>query len=339
MEMMFNHKEIEKKNIMILQVLNQAQKPVGARLIARHMEDCGVAMSERAVRYHLQFMDERGLTKLVGRRDGRIITKLGVEELQNARVHDKVGFAISRIETLAYKTTFDPKQGQGLVPVNISFFPKKRLKDALTAMKPAFKAGITVSELVAVAKEGEWLGEVIVPKGQMGIATVCSIVANGVFLKNGIPVDSRFGGILQMKEGKPLRFVELIHYSGSSLDPSEAFIRAKMTTVREVAKKGEGKILANFRELPGICRGLAEEIIANLDKVGIKGVLSIGEKSEPICGAPVDVNKIGVVLIGGLNPVACAQEAGIEAENLAMATVMNYQDLEKFTKVYNKFRT
>jgi len=322
-----------------LQVLNQARKPVGARLIARHMEDCGVTLSERAVRYHLQFMDERGLTRLVGRRDGRIITKLGVEELQNARVHDKVGFAISRIETLAYKTTFDPKQGQGLVPVNISFFPKKRFRDALTAMKPAFKAGIAVSELIAIAEEGEWLGEVIVPKGQTGIATVCSIVANGVFLKSGIPMDSRFGGILQMKEGKPLRFVELIHYSGSSLDPSEAFIRAKMTTVREVARKGEGKILANFRELPGICQGLAEEIMAILEKVGIRGALSVGEMSEPMCGVPVDVNKIGVILIGGLNPVACAQEAGFEAETHAMTTVMDYQDLKRFSQVYNKFRT
>ncbi|MEA3224236.1 MAG: NrpR regulatory domain-containing protein [Thermodesulfobacteriota bacterium] len=335
--MMFNHREIEKKSIVILQTLNQAQKPVGARLIARHMEDCGVTLSERAVRYHLQFMDERGLTRLVGRRDGRVITKLGVEELRNARVHDKVGFAISRIETLAYRTTFDPKQGQGLIPVNVSFFPKKRFRDALTAMKPVFKAGIAVSELVAIAEEGKRLGEIIVPKGHLGIATVCSIVANGVFLKSGIPVDSRFGGILQIKGDKPLRFVELIHYSGSSLDPSEAFIRAKMTTVRKVARKGEGKILANFRELPGICRRLAEEMIANLDKVGIRGVLSIGEMSESICGVPVDVNKIGAILIGGLNPVACAQEAGIEADNLAMATVMEYQDLKRFSHVCRGF--
>ena len=46
---------------------------------------------------------------------------------------------------------------------------------------------------------------------------VCSIVINGVLLKNGIPSDSKFGGILQVKNGDPLRFVELIYYSGSSL--------------------------------------------------------------------------------------------------------------------------
>ena len=80
------------------------------------------------------------------------------------------------------------------------------------------------------------------------MATVCSIVVNGVLLKNGIPMDSKFGGILQIRNGRPLRFVELIYYSGSSLDPSEVFIRGKMTSVRSVVDEGEGMILANFRE-------------------------------------------------------------------------------------------
>ncbi len=44
-------------------------------------------LSERAVRYHLQFMDTKELTRFVGRRDGRIITAKGIEELRNARVH------------------------------------------------------------------------------------------------------------------------------------------------------------------------------------------------------------------------------------------------------------
>ena len=65
-------------------------------------------------------------------------------------------------------------------------------------MKPAFAAGLCVSDLVAVAQEGEQLGEVIVPEGKIGLATVCSIVINGTLLKAGVPIDSRFGGILQI---------------------------------------------------------------------------------------------------------------------------------------------
>ncbi len=65
-----------------------------------------------------------------------------------------------------------------------------------------------------------------------------------------------------MKNGEPLRFVELIHYSGSSLDPSEIFIRGKMTSVKEVIEKNEGKILANFREIPALSRSLVTDVIA-----------------------------------------------------------------------------
>ncbi len=146
---------------------------------------------------------------------------------------------------------------------------------------------------------------------KVGLATVCSIVINGVLLKAGIPMDSKFAGILQLKDRKPLRFVELIYYSGSSLDPSETFIMAKMTSVRNVLKQGEGKILANFREIPAPCKTLVEELVLKLNKVRIGGVLSIGEVSEPVCQVHVDLNKVGLILTGGLNPIACAQEAGI----------------------------
>jgi HTH-type transcriptional regulator, global nitrogen regulator NrpRI len=331
---MFSHEDIERKSMVILRVLNQAGQPIGARIISRKMKDYGVSLSERAVRYHLQYMDELLLTELVGRRDGRIITGKGIEELRNARVQDKVGYAISRIEVLSYRTTFDLESRKGLVPVNISFFPEKIFPDALAAMKQAFEAGLCISDLVCISRAGSFMGDMHVPEGQVGFATICSIVLNGVLLKRGIPMDSKFGGILQMQDRKPVRFVELIHYSGTSLDPSEAFISAKMTSVRDVITKGEGKMLANFREVTGICRESAVEIIDMLSEVGVRGVLSVGRIGEPVCQVPVDVNKVGMILFGGLNPVASAREMGFGAENLAMSTVMDFQELKPFSKAY-----
>ena len=318
--------EVERKEHFILKILSDSQQPLGARVIARLLKDRGVYLGERAVRYHLKLMDERGLTRLVSR-DGRLITELGVEELGNALVRDKVGFAIARIELLAFRTDFDWEKRTGLVPVNISFFPKGKFERALQTMKPVFTAGICVSDLVAIAYEGEQLGELIVPPGKIGLATVCSIVMNGTLLKAGVPMDSRFGGILQIRNHKPLRFVELIHYAGSSLDPSEVFIRARMTSVRYVAKTGNGKILANFREIPVLCRPIAENVVAKLREAGLGGLMVMGNTSEPVCEIPVEVNRIGMILIGGLNPVAAAEEAGIEAENHGMSTVMEYQKL------------
>jgi repressor of nif and glnA expression len=336
MKPIFNIEDIEKKILLILRILHESPEPVGARIIARRMQDHGVTLSERGVRYHLKMMDNRGLTRLIGRHDGRAITEQGIEEIGNARVRDKIGFAISRIEILAYRTSLDLDRRQGLIPVNISFFPKKVFKKALEMMKPAFSAGIHVSELVGCADEGARLGELTVPAGYVGFATVCSIVVNGILLKNGIPMDSRFGGILQVKDGKPLRFVELINYSGSSLDPSEVFIRGRMTSVRQAAEKGEGKILSNFREIPVPALKLVDKLITDLRNAGIGGVLAIGEIGEPICQIPVDMNRVGMILYGGLNPVACARETGIEVENRAMSTVMDYQELQNFWELCKK---
>ena len=333
MNTLFYPEDAEKKIIFILKILNAAQGPIGSRLIARQLHDYGVALSERTVRYHLKLMDERGLTKLVGRKDGRIITDMGAEEIESARVHDKVGLTISRIESLAFRTSFNPETRQGLVPVSISFFPKGRFKKALKAMEGAFQAGISVSELIGVAQEGEKLGDVGVPKGKVGFATVCSIDVNGVLLKNGVPMDSKFGGILQIKDKQPLRFVELIYYSGSSLDPSEAFIRAKMTSVKLASEYGEGKILANFRDIPAASRALVDELVGKLRDVDIGGVISIGEVSEPVGQVTVDVNKVGIILMGGMNPVACAEEAGYEAENHAMSTMMEYGELVRYREI------
>ena len=321
--------EVERKVIAILRILSQSREPLGARVISHYLKDHGIELSERAVRYHLKLMDERGFTESVGR-DGRLITQPGLEELESALVSDKVGFVASKIELLAYQTEFDIDKRQGKVPVNISFFPERQFKKALDAMKGAFQAGICVGDLVAVARQGEKLGGITIPQGKIGLATVCSVIVNGALLKAGVPMDSRFGGILQIKNHKPLRFVELIQYSGSSLDPSEIYITSKMTSVCQVVNKGEGRILANFREIPAVCQPVAETVVARLKESNLGGLIMMGEVSKSVCEVPVELNKVGMILMGGLNPVAAAVEAGIGVENHAMSTVMDYRDLIKF---------
>ncbi|OGN91969.1 MAG: hypothetical protein A2Z70_03065 [Chloroflexi bacterium RBG_13_48_17] len=328
----FETQDVERKTIAIMKILRDSPEPLGARVIAQSLKDHGIELGERAVRYHLKLMDERGFTENMGR-DGRSITKLGLEELQSALVSDKVGFVASKIELLAYQTDFDPDKRQGKVPVNISFFPERQFRKAIEVMKGVFRAGICVSDLIAVAHQGEKLGGIVVPRGKIGLATVCSVIINGALLKAGVPMDSRFGGILQMKNHRPFRFVELIQYSGTSLDPSEIYIASRMTSVDPVARKGEGRILANFREIPAICQPLAEKVIGRLKEANLGGVLMMGEVSKPVCEIPVELNKVGMILTGGLNPVAAAVESGIEVDNHAMSTVMEYERLIEFKEV------
>jgi len=329
----FETQDVERKVLAILSVLGNSHEAVGSRIIAKRLKDLGIELGERAVRYHLRLMDERGLTQLAGRRDGRLITELGQAELKKAMVTHKVGFALSRIEMLAFRTSIDLDKRTGLIPANVSFFRKENFNKALRVMKPIFQAGLCASDLVAVASEGESIGDLIVPEGKMALATVCSIVVNGTLLKAGVPIDSKFGGILQIRNRSPLRFIELIHYAGSSLDPSEIFISANMTSVAKAAEDGNGEILANYREIPAICQPLAEEIVAKLKDAGLGAILLMGNVSEPVCEIPIDLNRIGVVLIGGLNPVAAAAEAGITSESHAMSTVVDYQTLVKVSEV------
>ncbi len=326
----YNSHEVERKVISILKILSESPQPLGARLISRQLKEQGIELGERAVRYHLKLMDERGLTRPMERWDGREITQLGIEELNNALVADKIGFVLEKIELLAFRTSFNIEKCTGLVPVNISLFPKERFDEALQAMEEAFKAGLCVSDLVAVASEGERLGEVLVTRGKVGLATVCSIIINGSLLKAGISTDSRFAGVLQIRNNQPLRFINLIYYSGSTLDPSEVFIRARMTDVQGVVRGGEGKILANFREIPAQCQPLVDKVTNQLKEVGLDGLIMVGNPGEAVCGIPVGLNRVGMILLGGLTPVATAEEAGIEAENYAMSTLLEYKDLVKF---------
>jgi hypothetical protein len=325
-------RDTERKVISILKVLSESSEPLGSTTIARELESHGIYLSERTVRYHLRITDERGLTRPAGR-DGRSITQGGLEELKNALAPEQIGFVIERINLLAYQTSFDPRTRTGQVPINTSLFSTDRFREALEAMKEAFAGGFCVSDLVAMAHAGEKLGDVVIPEGQVGFATMCSAIINGVLLKAGVPMDSRFGGIMEVRNGEPRRFVAIINYAGTSLDPSEAYIRARMTSVRRAAATGTGRILANFREIPAPSRLMVEAIVADLKRSGIGGVLLVGEASEPLCQMPVALNKIGMVLLGGLNPVAAAEEAGIEAENISESGTIDFRELVSYREL------
>jgi repressor of nif and glnA expression len=321
--------DTERKVISILKVLSESSEPLGSITIARELERYGVFMSERAIRYHLRITDERGYTKPMGR-DGRMITPEGVEELRMAMAPEQIGFILERLELLAFRTTFDPKKGTGLVAINASMFDESVFKKALGPMREAFKAGICVSDRVMFAAEGQKLGDLVVPKGKVGLGTVCGVSINGVLLKAGVPIESRFGGVLEIRDSQPRRFVAIINYDGTSIDPSEQYIRAGMTRVLEAARTGNGKILANFREIPAAARSLVEETIAALADAGISGVSTLGNISEPICQITVGMNRVGLVLLGGLNPLAAAAEAGIEVENTGEAGMVNFEQLQSF---------
>jgi len=122
--------EAENKLIAILKVLSESSEPLGSITLARRLEQDGIFLSERAVRYHLKIADERGYTE-PGGRDGRMITARGRREVKEALAPQHLGFVREKLELMAYQTTFDPEKRTGQLSINTSLVDKDRFKKAL----------------------------------------------------------------------------------------------------------------------------------------------------------------------------------------------------------------
>jgi repressor of nif and glnA expression len=47
---------------------------------------------------------------------------------------------------------------------------------------------------------------------------------------------------------------------------------------------------------------------------------------------PVGIDKSGMVIVGGLNPVSALEESGIPTESAAMSTLYEYSKLNSFNE-------
>lgn len=321
---------MERKTLAILEILQEAGKPLGARTISGELALRGVDLSERTVRYHLLHLDERGYTRLVGR-SGRVLTQRGREEIDNALAVDRLGFVNSRIDELSCQADFDLSSRLGRLVVNVTLLPSEQERRAVDAMRPVFEAGFCLSDLALRATAGERVGEVEVPGGMVAWGTVCSVTLNTIFLRRGIPVESSFGGLLETREGKPLRFTEIISYSGSTLDPIEIFIKGKMTSVHAAATTDSGLICASFRLIPHSALDNAKSLLEEMAGARLGSMVLLGRPSQPFLEVPAGKDRVGLVVAGGLNPPAAAEELGVDTYSKAMASLIDYSRLRPFS--------
>lgn len=318
--------KISQKGQYILKVLRASGKPLSSSAIVEELKNLGVEMSERTVRAYLSEMDRIGLTYNHGKR-GREITALGLKELDSARAYEKVGFLSSKIENLTYLMDFDLNHRTGTVVINVSFVDPVSLYENLEAVHGVFEKGYAMGQLLTLFEPKEKVGFNEVPEAMVGIGTVCSITINGVLLKYGIPTQSKFGGLLEIEDGKPIRFVEIIYYDATTIDPLEVFIRSGMTDYTGAINNGTGKIGVGFREFPAESRAMVVELAKRLEKIGLGGFLRIGMPGRPLLDIPVGEGRVGAVVIGGLNPIAILEERGHRTHSKAMAGLVDFQRL------------
>lgn len=325
----------EKKILAILRVLQESDKPVTSSVITDQLKSMGHDISERTVRLYLLSMDDDGLTVNHGKK-GRQLTEKGVKELSTARVIEKVGYLAAKIDQLTYRMNFNLATKTGTLVVNISVIEIKQMKISLPLFNKVFECGYSMGTLVTLFPAGSRVGGLYIPDGYVGIGTVCSVTINGVLLSHGIPTYSRFGGLLELQNGKPLRFAELIHYEGTTIDPLEIFIRSGLTDYLTAIKNGNGRVGASFRELPADSREKVIDLSEKMERVGLRGFLMVGWPGQPLLEIPVSEGRVGGVIMGGLNPVAVLEENGIRVQSRALASLVDFQTLFPYTELKSR---
>jgi repressor of nif and glnA expression len=290
-------------------------------------------MSRRAVTRNMDQIDKPGSIHDTISKEGSSITSPSLERLGKAHVGGWVESMTGKIEMMAHQCTFDPVKRTGEVPASLNLIPRDMYPQAMKAMKEAFRAKLTVSDSIGVIHGEARIGQRLVPKNVVGLLVVSHIIYIGALLKCGIPAVPKFGGLLQIRDYEPLRFVDLIEYSSSSIDPSEIFLSCRMTSVNKVAKEGNGKILASFLEVPALTWPKVESVIKMLAAGGVSGILKLGRVGEPACEIPVRSSQIGIVLLDGLNLIAASVEVGVDITTHTVGEVIDFGELRSFRRL------
>jgi len=325
----------KRKEIQILNVLKNSKITLSSSRVAEELASLGHEISERTVRLYLQKMVAKGLADSNGKK-GHAITARGMEELQSFRIIERVGFLSAKIDQLTYRMDFNLSTASGSVLINVTIVEPGLFAKNIPTIAKVYENGYAMGHLLTFLAPGESCGHIKIPEGMIGIGTVCSITLNGVMLKHGIPVTSRFGGLLEVVDKKPNRFVEIIMYDGTSIDPLEIFIRSGMTNYLDVVRTGSGRIGASFREFPAESLEAVEQLAEKLGRIGLGGLVKIGKPGQAVLDIPVAEGRVGAIVIGGLNPVSILEETGVRAYSRAMAGHIDFNRLFRYEEMESR---
>lgn len=320
--------ESARKEVEILRILSEYDSPIGSTVLRRELRKKGFLLSDRTIRYHLQLLEAKGLVK-GHERSGRTITPQGLAELSRALAYLRVGFITTRFLSLAYSSTYDLEADSGLLVTNVSIIDKAFHDKTLETVKALHEMNLLAAPYIKVLDEGEDYRGVSVPEEKIALFTVCNLTIDGILIHSGIPLLFNCGGLVQMLERKPIRFVEIISYKGTTIPPLEVFVYRNMTSITNILRSGSGMLPVNLREIPAEAREKTEKILADLRNKGWGGVLIFGEPNESVLGVPVGMDRFGLCMVGGLTPGAVMREMGAGIDTFAPHCLVPVEDMTR----------
>lgn len=308
----------ERKCVEILRILRDHQEPIGAKRLSELMAERGFILSDRAVQYYLRYLDDMGFTHKIGNR-GRILTQTGLGETERALVDERIGFIISKLERLAFRSTFDPRTRTGDVAYNLSIVKNEDADGVSAAFDEVIEKDLGFFSSYRIIDR-----DPRIPPGHVGFVTVCSITMDGVLQHLGIPVKMAFGGRLMLEHGAATRFADLIAYRGTTIDPLQLFISAGLTRIRSAVTEGTGTVLANVREVPLSAEDKVNEAVDLMQQAGFRFPVAIGTKIFNLTESPY---RLSIVAFSGMNLIGNAIEHGYRMKTEIGAGNIPYSQL------------
>ena len=75
-------------------------------------------------------------------------------------------------------------------------------------------------------------------------------------------------------------------------------------------------------------RERVEDVLDRLKAANFNGILWVSDPNTDVLGVPVERDHIGIVAIGGTNPMAAVQEQAIPIRTYALAELIDIKKME-----------
>jgi repressor of nif and glnA expression len=83
---------------------------------------------------------------------------------------------------------------------------------------------------------------------------------------------------------------------------------------------------------------LFRSLRGSLNQLGLGRILAVGQPEQPLFDLPVSRGAVGLVVLGGLNPIAAACEAGIAIRIAPLAGLHPYAALKTIDEIRGDIR-
>ncbi len=318
------------QNIVVIETLKllaEFNEPLTFRKILKLLRERKLNFDSRSLGYWINKMQENGyITGSNG--DGWMITKIGFELLQENTVFERVGEFKDLIEDTILMSSFDLYQMRGTVPVIVGIVDKNFIDTTIETMYEVSRAGLVLSDLVTIVDEGETLGDLDIPMGKVAISVLSSAIYDVIFRNINIILDVQAAGLFKFENFNPRGLVELISHSGTTISPGLLFIRGNYTSVVNVAKKGEGRIIVVIRGVNPRLVDLVERELFLAEARGIRGPLAL---LHPTHGLLFD-KKAKIIFFAGLNYLAPLYEINLNPELIVNEILIDFSELKPIEK-------